>query len=36
VPGELKEAIKLIMEERLDEALLGAPKDAIRETVELE
>ena len=32
----LKEAIKLILEDRLEDALRGAPDDAIRETVIVE
>ena len=32
----LKEAIKLILEDRLEEALCGIPDDAIRETVIIE
>ena len=32
----LKEGIKLILQERLEDALRGAPDDAIRETVVIE
>jgi predicted RNase H-like HicB family nuclease len=32
----LKEAIKLILQDRLEEALPGIPDDAIRETVVIE
>ena len=32
----LKEAIKLILQDRLEEALRGIPDDAIRETVIIE
>ena len=31
----LREAIKLILEDRRDDALRGVPADAIRETIEL-
>lgn len=32
----LKEAIKLILQDRLEDALRGIPEDAIRETVVIE
>ena len=33
---DLKEAIKLILQDRLEEALQGVPSDAIQETVVIE
>jgi len=34
--GSLREAIELILADRLEEGLRGIPKDAIRETVVIE